>query len=146
LMFVGGSAGSTSGGIKIARLMVLFRALMNQLIKSFQPRAVLAVRIGHTPIEGETVKAVGVFFGIFIGIWAIGSLLLALLGLDVITATTASVSALANIGPGLSLVGPTQNYAFVPAAGKIVLSIMMVLGRLEILTILALLVPSFWRK
>jgi trk system potassium uptake protein TrkH len=146
LMFVGGSAGSTAGGIKIARFMVLFRALYNQLIKSFQPRAVLAVRIGQTPIESETVRAVGVFFAAFIGLWALGALLLALLGIDLITAITASVAALANIGPGLALVGPTQNYAFIPAAGKIILTILMVLGRLEILTILALLVPSFWRK
>jgi len=146
LMFVGGSAGSTAGGIKIARLMVLGRALANQLVKSFHPRAILAVRIGKTPVDSETVRAVCIFFASFIGLFVLGSLLLTLFGLDIVTAATASVASLANIGPGLALVGPTQNYAFIPAAGKMILVALMILGRLEILTVLALLIPSFWRK
>ncbi|HUU45480.1 MAG TPA: TrkH family potassium uptake protein [Acidobacteriota bacterium] len=146
LMFVGGSAGSTAGGIKIARFLVLGRALANQLYKSFHPRAVLAVRIGATPVESDTVRAVCIFFATFIGLFFLGALLLTLFGIDLVTAGTASIACLANIGPGLALVGPTQNYAFVPGVGKIILSILMILGRLEILTILALLVPSFWRR
>jgi trk system potassium uptake protein TrkH len=146
LMFVGGSAGATAGGIKVARLMVLGRALVNQLVKSFQPRAILAVRIGRTPVESETVRAVCIFFAAFIGLFFLGSLLLTLFGLDLVTAATASIASLANIGPGLALVGPTQNYAFIPEAGKMILVVLMILGRLEILTVLALLVPSFWRK
>jgi trk system potassium uptake protein TrkH len=146
LMFIGGSAGSTAGGIKIARLMVLGRALINELIKMFHPRAVLTVKIGDTPVEKATVRTVGAFFAAFIGLFFFGSLILTMMGLDLITATTAVVASLGNIGPGLGLVGSTQNYAFVPPAGKIVLSVLMILGRLEILTVLALLIPSFWRR
>lgn len=146
LMFVGGSAGSTAGGIKIARLMVIGRVLMNQLVKTFQPGAVLAVKIGKTPIESDTVRTVGVFFAAFVGLFFAGSLALTLMGLDILTASSAVLASLANIGPGLNLVGPTNNYAFVPPGGKVILSLLMITGRLEIFTVLALLVPSFWRK
>ncbi|GAB4316166.1 MAG: TrkH family potassium uptake protein [Candidatus Zixiibacteriota bacterium] len=146
LMFVGGSAGSTAGGIKIARIMVLWRALVNVVVKSFRPNAVTAVKIGSTPVDQETVLSVSAFFAAFIGLFFFGSLFMAILGLDPISAATSVVACLANIGPGLELVGPTQNYAFIAPAGKVVLSAMMILGRLEILTVVALLFPSFWRR
>jgi trk system potassium uptake protein TrkH len=146
LMFIGGSAGSTAGGVKIARFMVLGRGLVNQLIRTFHPRAVLTVKIGNVPVEKETVLVVAAFFGGFTGLFFVGSLLLAMMGLDIVSASTAVIASLGNIGPGLARVGPTANYAFVPPGGKIILSALMILGRLEILTVLALLVPSFWRK
>jgi trk system potassium uptake protein TrkH len=146
LMFVGGSAGSTAGGIKIARLMVLWRGLVNVVVKSFRPNAVTAVKIGPTPVDRDTVLAVSAFFAAFIGLFFFGSLFMTILGLDLITASTSVVACLANIGPGLALVGPTQNYSIVPPAGKVVLSVLMILGRLEILTVVALLFPSFWRR
>ncbi len=146
LMFIGGSAGSTAGGVKVARLMVLGRALVNELVKTFHPHAVLTVKIGNVAVEKDTVRTVGAFFAAFVGLFFFGSLIMAMMGLDLTTACTAVAASLGNIGPGLGLVGPTQNYALVPPAGKIVLSALMILGRLEILTVLALLIPSFWRR
>ncbi len=146
LMFIGGSAGSTAGGIKIARYMVLWRALANVVMKSFRPNVVTAVKIGTTPVDRETVLSVSSFFAAFMGLFFFGSLFMAILGLDPISAATSVVACLANIGPGLGSVGPTQNYAFIAPAGKVVLSALMILGRLEILTVVALLFPSFWRR
>lgn len=146
LMFIGGSAGSTAGGIKVARLMVLWRGLVNVVVKSFRPSAVTSVKIGTAPVDKETVLTVGAFFGAFIGLFFAGSLFLAMTGLDMVTASTAVAACLNNIGPGLELVGPTQNYSIVPSSGKVVLSVLMILGRLEIMTVVALLFPSFWRR
>jgi trk system potassium uptake protein TrkH len=146
LMFVGGSAGSTAGGIKVIRILVLGRALVNQLVKSFQPSAVLAVRVGQAALDSGTVKSISVFFAAFLGVFLFGTLLLTMMGLDIISAASAAVACQSNVGPGLGTVGPTKNFAAVPHAGKMILSFMMIAGRLEIMTVLALLVPAFWRR
>lgn len=146
LMIMGGCAGSTSGGIKVARILVAARAFANDLVKTFRPHAVLAVRVGNTAIDQRTAREVALYIGAYLGLFLLGALGLTLLGVDLTASLTASISCLGACGPGLGTVGPMGNYAFVPAAGKILMCLMMVLGRLEILTVLALAVPAFWRK
>jgi len=145
-MFVGGSAGSTAGGMKISRFLVIFRAVAHELYRSFRPHAVFAVKIGKQPVPDEVVRGVLVFFCFFIILFFFGAVFLGLFGIDIVTAATASIAALGNIGPGLERVGSIENYAFVPAPGKIVLALLMIIGRLEILTVAALLLPAFWKK
>jgi len=146
LMFVGGSAGSTAGGIKIYRMMVIAKATWRELTHAFQPQLVRAIRIGGAVVPDSIVRSILAFFALFIGIWVTASILLAAMGIDMVTSTTAVAATLGNIGPGLERVGAIENFAFIPTAGKWLLSACMILGRLEIVTVAALLVPSFWRR
>lgn len=146
LMFIGGSAGSTAGGMKVSRIMVLAKAASVEIYRVFRPRAVRSVRLGKSVIPEETTRSILGFFAIAIFVFVLGSIFMGLLGLDVISATTSVVATLFNIGPGLGRVGSLENFAFIPTAGKIFLSFCMILGRLEFYTILVLLVPDFWRR
>lgn len=146
LMFIGGSAGSTAGGMKISRFMVIFKAIYHELHRTFRPHAVFTVKIGRQPVPNEVVRGVLVFFCFFIILFFFGALFLGMFGIDIVTAATASIAALGNIGPGLERVGSIENYAFIPAPGKIMLALFMIIGRLEILTIAVLLLPAFWQK
>lgn len=146
LMFIGGSAGSTAGGMKISRLMVVSKAAFIEIYTAFRPQAVRAVKIGRSVMSGEVVKSIFGFFTIFIFAFVFGSLFMGLLGLDIVTATTSVVATLANIGPGLAKVGALENFAFIPTVGKIFLSLCMILGRLELYTVLVLLIPDFWKR
>ncbi len=146
LMFVGASAGSTAGGIKISRILVVFKSIYHELYRSFRPHAVASVKIGRQPVPDEVVKGVLAFFCLFIILFFVGALFLAMFGIDIVTSATASIAALGNIGPGLERVGSIENYAFIPPPGKVMLALFMIIGRLEIAAILVLLVPAFWRK
>jgi trk system potassium uptake protein TrkH len=146
LMFIGGSAGSTAGGMKISRFIVVFKAISNELYRTFRPHAVFSVKIGRQAVPDDVVKGVLTFFCFFIVLFFFGSLFLSMFGIDIVTSATATIAALGNIGPGLERVGSIENYAFVPPPGKILLAIFMIVGRLEILTILVLVLPGFWRK
>ena len=146
LMFVGGCAGSTAGGMKVYRIMVLARATVRELHLAFRPNLVKAVRIGRSVVPEETVRSILAFFALFMMIWAVVSLLLTAMGVDIVTATTATVACLGNIGPGLAKVSSIDNFGFLPAAAKWLLSACMILGRLEIVTVAALVVPAFWRR
>lgn len=146
LMFIGGCAGSTSGGIKQARLYILSKTVSRQITKLIHPQAVIHVRVGKHVINDTIVESVQTFFFIFLGIHLVSALLLAAMGLDLISAFSASVATLANIGPGLGIVGPASNFAEIPAAGKILLSFCMLLGRLELYTVLVVFNIRFWQK
>jgi trk system potassium uptake protein TrkH len=146
LMFVGGCAGSTSGGMKVARILLLFKSAQVQLFCLIHPRAVRLVKLGHRPVEREVLQGILGFFALFIGVFVGGSLLVAASGMDLVSAGAAVVACLANIGPGLGTVGPTDTFAQVPGFGKAVLIFCMLMGRLELFTVLVLFVPSFWRK
>ncbi len=146
MMFSGGMAGSTAGGMKIVRFLVLGKAIYAEVYKIFRPQSVMSIRLGHSVISPDTVSAILAFFALGIFTFVIASLYLTFLGCDVLTATTAVAATLFNIGPGLGLVGPTQNFAFLPTTGKVVLSVCMILGRLEFMTVFVLLLPDFWRR
>ncbi|KAF5045012.1 Trk system potassium uptake protein TrkH [anaerobic digester metagenome] len=145
-MFLGGCAGSTAGGIKSMRVMLLFKHAYRELFRMVHPRAVLPIKFGPKLVKEEVLASIWGFFVLFIALFVVSSLALAALGVDVLTAFSAVVACIGNVGPGLGGVGPLDNYAWLPAMAKWVLSFCMILGRLEIYTVLVLFVPEFWRK
>jgi trk system potassium uptake protein TrkH len=145
LMFVGGCAGSTGGAIKHVRVLILLRSASRQITRLFHPQAVVPVRLGSQTVSEEVVGAVQAFFFIYILIFAGATLFLTAFGLDPVSAASAVAATMGNVGPGLGLVGPAANYAFLPAAAKAVLTFCMLVGRLEIYTVLAVLNFRFWR-
>lgn len=145
--FLGGCSGSTAGGIKAYRLLILFELLANGLRKLIYPNTVLSVRYGDRPVDEDTQRAVVLFIAAFFVIWGIASILLSATGLDLVTAITGSLTALCNVGPGLGeIIGPSGNFATLTDAAKWILSITMLLGRLEILAVLVVFTPVFWEQ
>jgi trk system potassium uptake protein TrkH len=145
LMFAGGCAGSTGGGMKIIRILVLVKHAYIGTEQAIRPHMVRALKLGGVPVEDDVRNAIVVFFFISLNILLFCSLAMAAMGLDLVTAITSVIATLNNIGPGLARVGAVENFAFVPTAGKLLLSLCMVLGRLELITILVLFMPSFWK-
>lgn len=145
-MFIGGCAGSTAGGIKCMRIMLLFKHAYRELFRLVHPRAVLPLKFGPKLVKEEVLTSIWGFFILFIVLFVLSGLALTAMGVDVLTAFAAVVACIGNIGPGLGEVGPVDNYAAIPILGKWVLSFCMLLGRLEIYTVLVLFVPEFWRK
>jgi len=146
-MFIGGCAGSTTGGLKIFRFQILFKFISLHLKKMLQPHAVLAKHFNGKKIQDSTYDSVMSFFFIYILTFAISALLLSFSGLDFITCFSAAASAISNVGPGLGeIIGPNGNYGPLNGYSKLVLIFTMFLGRLEMLTILVLFVPSFWKN
>ena len=146
LMFIGGCAGSTGGSIKVARILLLFKHAQVQVFRLIHPRAIRLVKLGNRPVDKEVLQSILGFFALFIGIFVFASLLMAASGMDLVSGGAAVIACLANIGPGLGTVGPIDNFAQVPAFGKSVLIVCMLMGRLELFTVLVLFFPSFWRK
>jgi len=145
MMFVGGCAGSTGGSIKPGRYLIIGFRTTIELKKMVHPKAVLPLRFGGRFINDDLLINVLQFFFLYIMFLAAGWIAMTALGLDLISGLSAAATCLGNIGPGLNLVGPMQNFAFIPDAGKHVLSILMLVGRLEIYPILVLLLPEFWK-
>jgi trk system potassium uptake protein TrkH len=145
-MFIGGCAGSTSGGMKCMRVMLLFKQGYRELFRLIHPRGVRNVKIGERLVKPEVLSGVWGFFVLFLGLQVIATLLVAATGVDVLTSVSAVLACIGNIGPGLGSVGPTDNFAHIPALGKWVLTLCMLLGRLEVYTVIVLFVPEFWKK
>lgn len=148
LMFIGGCAGSTAGGIKVVRLWVGFKILLTEIERVFRPNLIRPVRLGGTPIDAPlrlatVVYIVGVVFTFTAG--TLGVMLLEGDTVSMSTASTASVACLCTIGPGLDKIGPVENYGWMKDSTKALLTVIMLMGRLEVLPVLVLLVPSFWR-
>lgn len=146
LMFLGGSAGSTSGGIKIIRQMLLLKNSRMELKRAFHPNAILPVRFNKKSVSQDIIYKVMAFFLMYILIFSLGMIALSAMGLDFQTAVGASISSLGNIGPAIGQVGPVDNYAFMPWPAKWLLSFLMLMGRLEIFTVLILFSPQFWKR
>lgn len=145
--FLGGCSGSTSGGIKAYRLVIIFGSIRSGLMRLVYPNSVRPVRYGAVAVDSEMQRTVFLFVCAYIGIWALGSIALAATGLDVETAISGSITALANVGPGIGpVIGPAGNFSSVGDPAKIILIFLMLLGRLEILAVLVLLLPAFWRE
>jgi len=145
LMFVGGCAGSTGGAIKNVRFLILFKSAARQILKFIHPHAVVPVRLGREVVPDEVVENVQTFFFLYMLIFGASTLYISSLGLDLVTAASAVAATLGNIGPGLALVGPMTNYAALPDTGKLLLSFCMLIGRLEIYTVLVVFSIRFWR-
>ncbi len=146
LMITGGCAGSTAGGIKVARLVILVRAALHHLEKVFRPQTVRAVRIGNTVLSEQVVHAVTGFVVLYMAVVVTAALVVAATGPDIVTSFTAVTATINTTGPGLGMVGPLEHYSHLAPVAKVTLSLCMVLGRLELFAILVLFVPAFWRS
>ena len=146
LMFFGGCAGSTGGGMKHVRLLLLIKQGYVEIKRLILPHAVLPVKLGDRVVPQEVMTNILGFFFLFIGIFAMVTCIMAALGLDLISAAAATIATMGNIGPGLGSVGPIDNYTRVPTLGKFILCFCMLLGRLELYTVLVLFAPELWRK
>jgi len=145
-MFIGGCAGSTGGGMKVIRLVILLQFVRAEVKRLLHPSAVIPVRIGDTVIPRGIVANVLGFQALMLGLFILGVILMSIVGLDLVSSFGAVAATLGNIGPGLGSVGPTGNYAHIPVFGKWTLTFFMLAGRLEIYTVLILFAPAFWRK
>jgi len=146
LMFVGGCAGSTGGGMKVARFLLLFKHARFQLYHLIHPRAVRLVKLGDKPVDREVMQSILGFFALYIGVFVFASFLMAAAGMDLVSGAASVIATLGNIGPGLGSVGPVHNYAHIAPFGKTVLIACMLFGRLELFTVLVFFLPSFWRR
>ena len=145
-MFLGASAGSTGGGVKCLRVMLCFKFCYKELFSIIHPHAVTHIKIGGKAVPEDVMRSILGFLALYIGIFALSSVLLAGLGVDLVTSFGAVAACLGNIGPGFGLVGPADNFAQIPYLGKWLLIWCMLLGRLEVFTVIIFLVPEFWRK
>ena len=145
-MFIGGSAGSTSGGVKIVRHVILFKNSFLELKRMMHPSSIIPVRLNNKAVSQTVTFNVLAFIMIYISVFVFGSLAVALTGLDFVTTIGAVATSVGNIGPGFGMVGPVDNFAHLPWLTKWILSFLMLLGRLELFTILILFTPYFWKK
>jgi trk system potassium uptake protein TrkH len=148
VMFIGGCAGSTAGGIKVGRFMVFFKNFRRQMIHTFRPNRIIPVRINGAPLTESFLAEVGFFLALVGFIVALGSLAMAVCepAFDLVSSFGAVVATLFNVGPGLGAVGPSCTFAGLGAASHLLLSVLMIMGRLEILAMLVLFVPALWRR
>jgi len=146
LMFVGGCAGSTSGGMKVVRILLLTKYGYRELFRSLHPRAILPIRLGRKMVPQNAMESILSFFILYILIFAVASLIMSALGMDIVSATSAAATTLGNVGPGFNLIGPAMHFGEVHPIGKLVLILCMWIGRLETFTVIVLLIPDFWKK
>jgi trk system potassium uptake protein TrkH len=146
LMFIGGCAGSTAGAIKVGRILILIKHGFKEIFQFIYPRAVTLPKINGSPVSHSMVDTITAFFFLYMVTFISSALIMTGFGLDLVSACSAVAATLGNVGPGLAVVGPTLTYQPIPALGKWVLSACMLLGRLELFTVLVLFIPDFWRK
>ena len=147
LMFIGGCAGSTTCGVKIFRIQILFIFISNQLKKIIYPKGIFVIKYDQNPIDNKFIASIISFIFMYLIIFFIMSALLSLTGLDFITSISGAATSISNVGPGLgSIIGPNGNFSTLPEISKWILTVGMILGRLELFAILVLFLPSFWRN
>lgn len=146
LMFIGGSAGSTAGGMKVIRVLVLLKLVKREILKIFHPRAVIPIKTNGKILPNETIAGINSFMSLYVIIFALSTILITLEGVDLISAASSVAATLGNIGPGLGFVGPTNTFNGYSQIAKVFFSLLMLLGRLELFTIIALLAPRNWTR
>jgi trk system potassium uptake protein TrkH len=146
LMFIGGCAGSAGGGPKVVRHVLLAKFTLHELRRSLHPRAILPVKLGGRVVPPTIIQAVVVFFLFYMLTFAVCSAIVILLGADIVTGISATAATLGNVGPGLNAVGPMANFADLHPISRIVLTMAMWIGRLEVITVLVVLRPEAWRS
>jgi trk system potassium uptake protein TrkH len=146
LMFIGGSSGSTAGGIKILRLYLLIRYAILQIMKVAEPRTARTVKYGENVIKKDILDETAAFFVLFILIFAASIIFVSLSGFDFLTTISSVAACLGNVGPAMGLAGASESYSFFPYHVKFILALNMWIGRLEIFTVLALFIPQFWMR
>jgi len=146
LFFVGGSAGSTAGGVKIVRHIIMMKNAILEFKKILHPNAIIPVRYDKNRVPGKVVYNILSFFVLYMSIFIGSAIILSFMGLDFETAIGAAASSLGNVGPAFGQLGPVANYAWLPDSAKLFTSFLMLIGRLELFTVLVLFTPFFWRK
>jgi len=146
LCVIGACAGSTGGGIKVVRILIVAKAAMVGVSRFVRPRAIHSIRIDGQTLDPAVASSVTGYFALWILVFLFGTTVMSFFGYDPVTSSTAVLATLNNIGPGLEIVGPTQNFGGMPDALKLLLSLFMILGRLEFYAVVALFVPGFWKK
>ena len=147
LMFIGGCAGSTTCGVKIFRIQILYMFVVNQLKKIIYPKGVFVLKYDQNPIDNKFIASIISFIYMYLVIFFVLTALLSLTGLDFVTSISGAATSISNVGPGLgSIIGPNGNFSSLPDISKWILSLGMILGRLELFAILVLFLPSFWRN
>ena len=147
LMFIGGCAGSTTCGIKIFRIQILYSFISNQLKKILYPKGIFVLKYDQNPVDNKFIASIISFIYMYLIIFFIITALLSLTGLDFITSISGAATSISNVGPGLgSIIGPNGNFSSLPDISKLILTLGMILGRLELFAILVLFLPSFWRN
>ena len=144
-MFIGACAGSTGGGIKVSRIILLLKTMLKELNSYIHPKSIQKIKIEKKPVEHEVVRSTNVYFITFMLIFAISVFLISFEGEDLVTNFTAVIATLNNMGPGLSAVGPSENFGHLNAFSKAVLMFDMIAGRLELFPLLILFHPALWK-
>lgn len=145
-MILGASAGSTGGGVKCLRVLLCIKFCYKELFTLIHPHAVTRIKIGGKPVEDDVMQSIMGFLALYMGLFAFSTVLISAMGVDWLTSFGAVAATIGNIGPGFGLVGPTENFGALPYMVKWVLIACMLIGRLEIFTVIILLAPEFWRK
>jgi trk system potassium uptake protein len=146
LLFVGGCAGSTGGGIKIIRHLVFIKNSILEFKRILHPRAIVPLKVNGETVAPRIMTHIIIFLLLYLLLTLVGSLVLSVMGIDFATAIGATATSLGNVGPAIGNVGPVDNFAWMPAAAKVWLGLLMIMGRLEIFTILVLFTPYFWKS
>ncbi len=146
LMWIGGAAQSTAGGIKCVRLLILLKAFKRELRRIIHPRASSRVTLDGAIVKDEVVSGVTAFFFAYVMIIIVATLLVSLDGHDFLTTFSAVLTAVSNVGPGFGLAGPMGNFSIFSPFSQVVMSVCMLAGRLEIFPLLVFVVPSYWRR
>ena len=146
LMFTGACAGSTCGSIKISRVIILVKSIRRSINKLIRPNQVEVIRLNGTPLDDDTVASTHTFFSLYMVLLFISGLFISLDGFDFTTSFTAAVTCICNIGPGLGLIGPMGNFSIFSPAVKLLLSLLMLMGRLELFSVVIMFSPKAWRR
>ena len=146
LMLLGGCAGSTAGGIKVGRIHVMLRAIARDVRLFIQPQAVIPIKLGRKSLDNDVLRSILSFVALYLLVALAGVLAMLPFSPDIQTAGSSVIACIGNVGPGFAAVGPTLNFAGIPDAGKAILTLLMLVGRLELFTVLAIFMPAFWRK
>jgi len=145
-MFLGGSTGSTAGGIKMARHLIFFKSIKNTFKKIIHPQAILPIKLNAKPVRRDMINGTLIFILVYFGVFVVSTSFMLILGIDLETASSSVATCMAGIGPGIGKVGPTSNFFHLPYIAKIFLSFVMILGRLEIYPVIVLFTRSFWKS
>ncbi len=146
IMFFGGMIGSTGGGMKQVRILLMLKQGYREMYQLIHPHAVTSVKLDEKFLDKEILGSIWGLVFLFLGVCVVATLAIAATGIDIISSVTTVISATCNVGPAFGIAGPTENYASIPNAGKWILIFCMLTGRLEVYTVLILFVPRFWRK
>lgn len=146
LMFIGACAGSTAGGMKVIRILIMLKLIRREIGKIFHPRAVMPIKNNGKVMAGETIAGINSFVALYLLIFVVSTLLVTLEGVDLESAASSVAATLGNIGPGLGFAGPSRNFVYYRQITKVLFTFLMLLGRLELFTIIALIAPKNWRK